>query len=205
MTVGSAVAFEEAVELGEPEHKRGAYDDDDPVDELQAHDVEELLDAGDFDHGNLTDEDYQGDCEQPVAPLEVQGAPTGLEGAGVEEVEEVCHHEDGEQQGQLVGRDCILRSPLEVEEVGETGYVGVLEDNQECKQQREEEEAHGEDFAEHRAVDYEGVAVTRSVFHDALRRWERSQGHGGESVHDEVDPEHLGDGERRLCAEECPH
>ena len=42
----------------------------------------------------------------------LQCASLRLEGARIEEVEEVGHHEDGEEQGQLIGCDGGVRSQL---------------------------------------------------------------------------------------------
>ena len=46
------------------------------------------------------------------------------------------------------------------------------------------------------------MGVTGFLAHEHAVRRQGCQGQGREGVHDEVDPQHLGNGERRLLAEE---
>ena len=89
-------------QLTYPEDERGADDDDDPVDELESRHVEELLYPWHLDHRNLTNEDDGDDGEQSATPLEVERTAPRLKGARIEEVEEVRHHEDSEEERLLV-------------------------------------------------------------------------------------------------------
>ncbi len=70
------------------------------------------------------------------------------------------------------------------------------------EKQREERDAGADDACGHGTGDDELPAVARLVVHDALRWRQRGQGHGGESVHDEVHPKHLRHCERTLRAHE---
>lgn len=99
-------------QLGDPEDERGDADDQEPVLEAQPalDGIEEALQSGDLDQGYLPEEDHAGDGEQSPAALEVECAAPCGEGAGVEEVEELQHHEGGEEERQLVGRQSVRRS-----------------------------------------------------------------------------------------------
>ena len=89
-------------QLTHPEDERGADEDDDPVDKLESRHVEELLYPRHLDHRYLTNEDDRNDGEQSATPLEVKRTAPRLEGTRIEEVEEVCHHEDREEERLLV-------------------------------------------------------------------------------------------------------
>ena len=89
-------------QLTHPEDERGADEDDDPVGELESRHVEELLYSWHLDHRYLTNEDDSNDGEQSTAPLEVERTASRLEGTRIEEVEEVGHHEDREEERLLV-------------------------------------------------------------------------------------------------------
>ena len=164
---------------------------------MQADHIEETLETRNLDHGHLSDEDDGYDGEQSPAAPEVERTATAAEGAGVEEVEEMGHDEDGEQQGQLIGTDVLLAVELQVQEVGQAVDIGVLEHVEHGQQQEEEDNAHTRYLAQHLPGEDGGPPVARFVLHHRLGRWQRCQGHGGKGVHDEVDPEHLCDGERR--------
>ena len=86
---------EEAAELmpqlGDPEDERCDGDDQEPVLEAQTalDGIEEALQPGDLDQGDLPEEDHTGDGEQSPAALEVECTASCGEGAGIEEVEEL--------------------------------------------------------------------------------------------------------------------
>ena len=92
-------------QLGDPEDERGDADDQEPVLEAQTalDGIEEALQSGDLDQGDLPEEDHAGDGEQSSAAPEVECTAAGGEGAGVEEIEELQHHKRGEEERQLVG------------------------------------------------------------------------------------------------------
>ena len=49
------------------------------------------------------------------------------------------------------------------------------------------------------------VLRTRTVVHDTMRRRQRSQSQCSKSIHNEIDPQHLRDGERRIGAGKSPY
>lgn len=116
-------------QLGDPEDERGDANDQEPVLEAQTalDGIEEALQPGDLDQGDLPEEDHAGDDEQSSAALEVERTAAGGEGAGVEEVEELQHHKRGEEERQLVGRQSVRRTRSCGDEVAYGGHVGVLE------------------------------------------------------------------------------
>ena len=61
-------------QLGDPEDERRDGDDQEPVLEAQPalDGIEEALQPGDLDQGDLPEEDHAGDGEQPPAALEVE-------------------------------------------------------------------------------------------------------------------------------------
>ena len=116
-------------QLGDPEDERRDADDQEPVLEAQPtlDGIEEALQSGDLDQGDLPEEDHAGDREQSSAAPEVERtAPCG-EGAGVEEIEELQHHKRGEEERQLVGRQSVRRSRSGGDQVTHSGHVGMLE------------------------------------------------------------------------------
>ena len=147
-----------------------------------------MLYSRQFYHGYLSNEDDGHDQQQSLAALEMEGAASRLEGPGTEEIEEMGHHEDGEEERLLVAGQSVGRSEAHVEQVHEARDAGVLEDIEQHKEQDEEAAAHTQDIFIHRAGEDEGLAVSRLVPHHALRGRQRSQSHGGKGVHDEVHP-----------------
>ena len=81
----------------DPQYEGRAYDNDDPVLETQAADIEELLQTGQLYHDHLSHKDDGHDGQQHLAALEVERAASRFKGTGTEEVEEMGHHEDGEE------------------------------------------------------------------------------------------------------------
>lgn len=116
-------------QLGDPEDERRDANDQEPVLEAQTalDGIEEALQSGDLDQGDLPEEDHAGDGEQSPAALEVERTATGGEGAGVEEIEELQHHKRGEEERQLVGRQSVRCARSGGDQVTHSGYVGVLE------------------------------------------------------------------------------
>ena len=99
---------QQAPKLSNPQHKRGADNNYYPVNELQTNHIEETLNAWQLHHTHLSDKDERADEDEAIAVLQMQCASLRLEGARIEEVEEVGHHEDCEEQGQLIGCDgCV--------------------------------------------------------------------------------------------------
>lgn len=154
--------------LANPEDARRADDDDDPIKELQTDDIEELLQTRYLDHGNLSGEYYRGDGKQSLTALEVECAAVGLERTGTEQIEEVGHDEDGEEQCQLVRCQSVGSSEADMQQVGEPGDVRMLEDVQQDEQQEEEEASYSNNILAHVLVEDECLAVARLVLHDTL-------------------------------------
>ena len=111
----------------------------------------------------------------PLQPLEMEGAASRLEGPGTEEIEEMGHHEDGEEERLLVAGQSVGRSEAHVEQVHETRDAGVLENIEQHEEQDEEAAAHTQDIFIHRAGEDEALAVSRLVPHHALRGRQRSR------------------------------
>ena len=63
--------LEEAEQLTDPKHERGAADDDGPVGESEGSHVEEF--SADAHNQNLTEQNDEGDEEESAASLEVEG------------------------------------------------------------------------------------------------------------------------------------
>ena len=101
---------QQAPKLSNPQHERGADNNYYPVNELQTNHIEETLNAWQLHHTHLSDKDERADEDEAIAVLQMQCASLRLEGARIEEVEEVGHHEDGEEQGQLIGCDVCVCS-----------------------------------------------------------------------------------------------
>lgn len=114
--------------LANPEDARRADDDDDPIKELQTDDIEELLQTRYLDHGNLSGEYYRGDGKQSLTALEVECAAVGLERTGTEQIEEVGHDEDGEEQRELIRREPIGLAQAYMQQIGELRDVAMLKD-----------------------------------------------------------------------------
>ena len=113
-----------------------------------------------------------------------------LESFGVEHVPEL--HEDEYREEY---RQPPLGEPLGRE----------LPPEQHGEQHGGHREAAREDRAPHVGRDDEGVALPRPLLHHLGLGGQRGHGHGGESVHDDVDPEYLHHRERHLGADERPH
>lgn len=54
--------------------------------------------TGKLYHGDLSKEDDGRGKEQSLAAFEMKGAASGLEGTGIEQIEEMGHDKDGEKQ-----------------------------------------------------------------------------------------------------------
>ena len=78
----------------------------------------------------------------------------------------------------------------------------MLEVLEEPEQHHHEGQTHAHDAMEHRLVDDISLAVTGLLVHHVLVGWQRGQGQCREGVHDEIHPQHLGDGQGRLGAED---
>ena len=111
--------------LTHPKHTRRTNKDDQPVFKAQAAlgYIEELLQSRYLCHGYLSKQNDGRNNHQSLASLEVQCAAIGLKCPCTEQVKEVCHHEDCEEQRQLIGRESICLPNLNVQEVCKTRYV----------------------------------------------------------------------------------
>ena len=118
------------VDFPEPHHRACQADDNEPVGQAQRHHIEELVEEGQFDDGHLPQKHDKGDGDEPVASLEVQAAPTRFVPTGIEQIPEVGHHEDGEEQRLLIGSDVALAAQVRREQVGKLAGVGMLEDEE---------------------------------------------------------------------------
>ena len=90
-------------------------------------------------------------------------------------------------------------------EVREASDVGIFEGHQEGEEDAEEHDSRAQYAAPHRVVDDEAFPVSRFLVHHPACRRQRCQRHGREGVHDQVDPQHLRDRQRRLRPHERPH
>ena len=115
--------------------------------------------------------------------------------------------EDGEEQRELIWCDRPVFSHGKTEEVGHVLDVGMMEHIPQPDEKEEEKESHSEDVASHVAVEDESPVVSGLVVHHLLCGGQSRECERCERVHDEVDPEHLRDGEGRLQAHEraCEH
>ena len=89
-------------QLAHPQYGRRGGDDDTPIGRFEGYDAEHR--AAEGDDQVLPDEYEQGDEDETVAVCHVECRASGAEGAGVEEVPELQHHEEREEEAQLVGR-----------------------------------------------------------------------------------------------------
>ena len=128
---------------------------------------------------------------------------------GVENVPELHEDEYREQHGELLRREFILYM-AEIKEVdkiimegkiGQRLHLAMLEILDEAKQHSHENQPDTENAAFHLLGDDESVAGTRLVLQHAMIGRQRSQSQGRKGVHNQVDPQHLGDGKRRGCAQ----
>ncbi len=78
----------------------------------------------------------------------------------------------------------------------------MLEVLQQAEQEGHEQDAHAQNVPAHGAGDDVVRRLARRLLHHAFVRRQRGQGQRGEGVHDEVDPEHLRDGEGGFRAQE---
>ena len=178
-----------------------------PVLERDGHDIEEGV-----EHGNLHDEDLShqrdgGDDDESLTPSEVESASSRLKCPGIEKIPEMGDDEDGEEQRELIWCDRPVFSHGKTEEIGHARDVGMMEHIPQPDEKEEEKESHSEDVASHVAVEDESPVVSGLVAHHLLCGRQSRECERCERVHDEVDPEHLRDGEGRLQAHEraCEH
>lgn len=120
----------------------------------------------------------------------LEGGTAGAAGASVEQVPQL--HEDEGREEDALG---VALLDAAIVEVG-------IEVEQEGSQGDDENGADGEDLDRDRVGQDESGGVSRGAVHvDGLGRL-GGQGEGGEGIHDEIDPEHLGNGEGERDAEE---
>ena len=103
---------------------------------------------------------------------------------GVEQVPPLQHDKHGEEHRELAYGD----------------LAPAVEPYQHAEQGGEEQYAHRADGPRHVGVYDEVGLLAGLLVHHLVRRRQRCQRHGGEGVHDEVDPQYLGDGQRQLGA-----
>ena len=101
----AAACFGEMPCLAHPQHEARTDDDCHPILQREAHYVEEVLQNRSLNHQHLSCEYYHNDGEQSLASAEVERRTSRLEGACVEQIEEVGHDKYGEQQRQFVCRE----------------------------------------------------------------------------------------------------
>lgn len=98
----------------------------------------------------------------------MHGAAMCGKGTSIEKVEEVGHHEDGEEQCQFVRRYGAALAYLHTHYVGELLYIGMLKDLKLGEEQGEEEATYANNLSKHRSVDNKCTTVARSVVHNRL-------------------------------------
>lgn len=79
---------------------------------------------------------------------------------------------------------------------------GMIEEPVEAEGYGEEEYAYADKLRHHGAREDGGFAAAGLLVHDATRWRQRGKGHCSEGIHDEVHPQHLGNGEWRFRTHE---
>lgn len=151
-----------------PKHERRTYDDYKPVERFETYYVEEALNTRQFHHTDLRNEDKCAYEYQSLAAFQMQGAAMRSKGTSIEEVEEVSHHEDSEEQCQFVWCYGAVLAYLHTHYVGELLYIGMLKDIKQGYEQGEEEATYAYNLSKHRSVDNKCTTVARSVVHNRL-------------------------------------
>ena len=100
-----AAARNQVDKFANPEHRRCAYYDEQPVGHAEGHDAEKRPST--LHYGDLAEDDYQRDEQKSLASFKMESRTPAGKRPGVEEVPELQEHEYGEKQAQLVGRQLL--------------------------------------------------------------------------------------------------
>ena len=186
---GLAGAGNEAHDFANDEHRAGDGGKDKPLLQAEGLGTEDI--AAELNGQHLAEEDDRcNEQEALVAQNATQAALVGAIHASVEEVPELQPHKAGEEQRDVMSGGVATTFGGDVNDIGDKG--------------RNEGYTEAENPLPHIGGNDKGYFITRRTIHHIVTGRLGSERESGEGIHNQVNPQHLGDGEGQVNTDEGP-